>query len=88
MSNPGIPAADAETIKSMMKQTCSVGCVSGLLVLAAVVAIICTGLVCFLFWPGCELISRQERRVGARKRIKERDAAREEKRQEEEEFQD
>eukprot|EP00796_Vickermania_ingenoplastis_P012610 gene12610-8646_t len=83
---PAISDLSKETYNALFKQTCSVGCITGILVAAAIVAILMSGLMCYLFWPGLETISRQERRVLAAKRIRERNAAREEKRLQEEEF--
>lgn len=73
MAVPG----DMTTVNS---QTCSKGCVAGLLVMAGVVAIFFGALMCFIFWPAAELTSRQEKRAAARKRIRERKEAEEEAR--------
>lgn len=83
---PPISELTPEQYKQLFKQSCSVGCVAGLMVAAAIIAILCSGLMCFLFWPGMELVSRQEKRIGAHKRIHERNAAREEKRLQDEQF--
>jgi hypothetical protein len=61
-------------------QKCSKGCVAGLLVMAGVVAVFFSGIMCFAIWPAAELTSRQEKRAAARKRIRERKEAEEEAR--------
>ncbi|KPI89955.1 hypothetical protein ABL78_0923 [Leptomonas seymouri] len=65
------------TDDAVRHQKCSKGCVAGLLVMAGVVAIIFSGIMCFAVWPAAELKSRQEKRAAARKRIHERDEEKE-----------
>ncbi|KAK7196777.1 hypothetical protein NESM_000617700 [Novymonas esmeraldas] len=68
------------TAAAVNSQTCSKGCVAGLLVLAGIVAVFGASLMCFIFWPALELTTRQEKRAAARKRIRERKEAEEEAR--------
>lgn len=61
-------------------QKCSKGCVAGLMVMAGIVAVFFSAVMCFAVWPAAELTSRQEKRAAARKRIRERKEAEDEAR--------
>lgn len=74
----GIPGSFTDA--NVREQKCSKGCVSGLLVMAGVVAVFFSGIMCFAIWPAAELTSRQELRAAARKRIRERKEAEDEAR--------
>ncbi|CAC9480968.1 hypothetical protein LDHU3_18.1290:CDS1 [Leishmania donovani] len=73
-------AAPGDLVENVNNQTCSKGCVAGLLVMAAIISVVFASLMCFIFWPAAELTSRQEGRAIARKRIRDRRVAEEESR--------
>ncbi|SYZ64734.1 hypothetical_protein (plasmid) [Leishmania braziliensis MHOM/BR/75/M2904] len=73
-------AAPGDLTQNVNNQTCSKGCVAGLLVMAAIISVISSSLMCFIFWPAAELKSRQAARAAARKRIRMRKIADEEAR--------
>lgn len=73
-------AAPGDLVENVNNQTCSKGCVAGLLVMAAIITVVFASLMCFIFWPAAELTSRQEGRALARKRIRDRRVAEDEAR--------
>ncbi|KAG5481071.1 hypothetical protein LSCM1_06749 [Leishmania martiniquensis] len=73
-------AAPGDLTENVDNQMCSKGCVAGLLVMAGIVTVISASLMCYIFWPGAELKSRQQKRAAALKRIRERKCAAEEAR--------
>lgn len=73
-----VVAPGSFTDARMRDQKCSKGCVAGLLVMAGIIGVFFSGVMCFILWPAAELTSRQEKRAAARKRIRERKEAEEE----------